>query len=310
MCEISKEYPLISIITPSFNQGRFIRETIESVLSQDYPAIEYIIIDGGSSDETLMILQEYGDRITWISEPDDGQADAVNKGVNLAHGEFIGWINSDDIYEPNIFSVVINTFKLHPDANVVYGDAWHISEYGKIIEKYPTERFNYSRLAETCYICQPAVFMSRQFFVDAGLLRKDLNLCMDYEFWIRLGRIGMFHYVPRVFASSRIYQTNKTFSRSDEVFQEVIPMVCGYYGYIPITWVYGYLENRNLKRLSVFSIDKLLITFIRMNRRCLSRALWYLLSLCLPYGIHGFQVPGIIIFAKKAIKQTDIRCFL
>src|SRR5690606_33014626 len=93
-------YPLVSVVTPSYNKGKFIKETIESVLSQDYPNIEYIVMDGGSTDETVDILKSYGDRIAWISEKDDGQADAVNKGIARARGEIIGWLNSDDTYLP------------------------------------------------------------------------------------------------------------------------------------------------------------------------------------------------------------------
>lgn len=304
---MSPKYPLISVITPSYNQGQFIRETIESVLSQDYPAIEYIVVDGGSSDGTVNILQEYGDRIIWISELDEGQADAVNKGVRLAKGEFIGWLNSDDIYEPGALSTVIETFQKNPDISVVYGEAWHITISGQIIARYPIESFNYRRLAETCYICQPAAFIRTNSFLEAGLLRTDLQLCMDYEFWIRLGHEKSFLYTSKVLASSRLYPENKTFSRTDEVFREVMTMVSQYYGYVPITWVYGYLQNRTRGKWSFQFPVQVLITFIRMNRSCVLGALQYCVTLFIPYRNNGRLTVDLISLIKKSRTMDDLR---
>src|SRR5262249_45936520 len=122
--------PTITVVTPSFNQARFITETIESVLSQDYPGLEYIVMDGGSTDGTQEILRRYGDRVRWVSEPDRGQADAVNKGVALAHGEIIGWLNSDDTYAPKALEKVARVFAGSDDLAVVYGDADHVREDG------------------------------------------------------------------------------------------------------------------------------------------------------------------------------------
>ena len=107
--------PTVSIVTPSFNQGRFIRETIESVLSQDYPAIEYMVIDGGSTDETVSILKSYGNRIFWISEPDSGQSDAINKGWKRATGEILTWLNSDDVYLPGAIAKAADYLQRHPN---------------------------------------------------------------------------------------------------------------------------------------------------------------------------------------------------
>lgn len=304
---MSPKYPLISVITPSYNQGQFIRETIESVLSQDYPAIEYIVVDGGSSDGTVNILQEYGDRIIWISELDEGQADAVNKGVRLAKGEFIGWLNSDDIYEPGALSTVIETFQKNPDISVVYGEAWHITNSGQIIARYPIEPFNYRRLAETCYICQPAAFIRTNSFLEAGLLRTDLHLCMDYEFWIRLGHKKSFLYTSNVLASSRLYPENKTFSRTDEVFREVMTMISQYYGYVPITWVYGYLQNRTRGKWSLQFPVQVIITFIRMNRSCVLGALHYCVTLFIPYRNNGRLAVDLISLIKKSRTMDDLR---
>ena len=131
--------PLVTVVTPSFNQGRFIRETIESVLSQDYPNLEYMVIDGGSTDDTLSILKSYQDRFAWVSEPDRGQAHAINKGWRCAKGEILAWLNSDDIYQPGAIRTAVEYFIHNQQVGMVYGEAYHVDESGQPIDRYPTE---------------------------------------------------------------------------------------------------------------------------------------------------------------------------
>src|SRR5271165_7650153 len=137
--------PSITVITPSFNQGSFIQRTIESVLSQGIVDLEYIVMDGGSEDQTIEILKSYGDRIKWKSEHDAGTGDAVNKGLTAANGRIIGWLNSDDIYYDGTLRIALNYFKENPEADVLYGDANHINDLDEIIEKYPTEPWSWER---------------------------------------------------------------------------------------------------------------------------------------------------------------------
>src|SRR5262249_42300420 len=149
---VRERWPSMTVVTPSFNQGRFIAETIESVLGQGYPRLEFIVIDGGSTDNTVEILKSYGDRLRWVSEPDDGQADAVNKGVALGSGEIVGWLNSDDTYAPGALQTIGRTFSTRSDLAVVYGDADHVLEDGTVHGPYPTEPFDLKRLAARCFI--------------------------------------------------------------------------------------------------------------------------------------------------------------
>src|ERR1700689_4417236 len=133
----------ISIITPSYNQGKYIERTIQSVLTQEMPGLEYLVIDGGSTDDTVRILKHHGDRFAWVSEKDRGHPDAINKGIARSTGPILGWLNSDDVYYPRALVNVLEFFDAHPDVDVVYGDANHIDEHDAVIEKYPTEPWNW-----------------------------------------------------------------------------------------------------------------------------------------------------------------------
>ena len=170
----------LTIVTPSYNQGKYIKRTIDSVLSQDIDDMEYIIVDGGSTDDTIDIIKSYGTQIVWKSEKDKGQTDAVNKGIRQATGDIIGWLNSDDIYFPHALKKVMQVFNDNPDVNVVYGNAQHIAEDDSYIEDYYTEPYNYERLKSICYICQPSVFFRKSVVDKYGYLDDTLNYCMDY----------------------------------------------------------------------------------------------------------------------------------
>lgn len=234
------DHPLVTVITPSYNQGEFIRETIESVLNQTYDNIEYIVMDGGSTDNTVEILKSYGDRIKWFSEKDGGQADAVNKGIRIANGEIIGWLNSDDTYYPDAIEKAVELLKLHPDADMIYGEGDYIDRDSKVTGRYETLAFDYQELAKQCPICQPAAFFTKEIVEKVGLLRADLQLCMDYELWMRIGAVGKILYTPDVLATSRMYEDNKTLSRRSEVYKECCQEVKRHYGYVPHRWLEGY----------------------------------------------------------------------
>jgi len=231
----------VSIVTPSFNQGQFIERTLQSVASQRGLDIEHVVFDGGSKDNTVEVLKNFSPRVRWVSKKDNGQTDAVNKGIRATDGEIIGWLNSDDIYYPNAVAQVVAFFKANPDIDVVYGMADHIDLEDHAFESYPSEPWNFERLKETCFICQPALFFRRRVIDQHGLLDESLNYCMDYDYWLRLGKAGVrFAYLEIKLAGSRLYADNKTLGARVKVHEEINNMFKKILGQVPDRWLLNY----------------------------------------------------------------------
>jgi len=236
--------PLVSVVTPCFNAARFIEETIASVLSQDYSRVEYIVMDGGSSDGTLDILRRYGDRLTWVSQKDRGAADAVNRGFHASHGEIFTYLNADDVYLSGAISAAVRAFGENPDASVIYGGGVWIDEAGERIRPYPVRDFDPALFARECFICQPASFLRREVFENAGGLDPDLQLTFDYELWMRLARVHSMQRIDQNLALSRMHRSNKSLGQRGGVFRETFRILKRHYGYIPFEWIYSYLCNQ------------------------------------------------------------------
>ena len=239
-----------SIVTPSYNQGHFIAATIESVLEQNYPALDYRVMDAGSQDCTVEILRSYGKELWWISEPDQGQSDAINKGFQQSRGEILAWLNADDLYCPGALGLVAREFETDPDLMVVYGDAYHIDSEGKVLDKYPSDRFNLESLALGCFICQPACFFRRRLFETVGGLDTRLHFALDLDLWIRFGITKKsnpswkFVYLPKLLAYSRMHQRNKTLANRALSLQDIIQVIERHFDIVPFNWVYALEEAR------------------------------------------------------------------
>jgi Glycosyl transferase family 2 len=232
--------PLVSIVTPSYNQGRYIEETIQSILSQSYPNLEYIVVDGGSNDNTVEILKKYEGHLTWISEKDRGQADAINKGFQMAKGEIMAWLNSDDTYLPGAVHHAVGYLEAHPEVGMLYGEGYHIDEDGELIERYYTEPFDYQRLGEVCFICQPTVFLRAEVIRTVGPLDITLDYCLDYDYWMRIAKHFRIGYLDKYLANTRLHLDTKTLSKRVEVHQETLQVVKRHYGQVPLRWINAY----------------------------------------------------------------------
>lgn len=262
--------PSISIITPSYNQGEFIERTIISVLSQSYKPIEYLVYDGGSNDRTISILRKWEDNLSWQSEPDDGQAAAVNKGLKSCRGEIIGWINSDDTYHEDALKNIAKAFKNNPEMDVIYGRAFHINEKDGKIDEYRTAHWDKNLLLHECFICQPALFFRRRILQKSGFLDEELYFCMDYEYWIRLAQSGCrFGFLNKRIANSRLYKENKTLFNRPAVHQEIVEMLKRETGWVSVHWIKAY--SSTIIRSNCKSTNRLKLTYRLIKRMIMTQ---------------------------------------
>ena len=222
--ELKPYLPLVSIVTPSFNQVRYLEATIQSVLSQSYPRLEYIIVDGGSTDGSVEIIRKYESKLAWwVSEKDQGQTDAINKGFAHAKGDFFAWLNSDDTYKPNALSSAVKFLQDHPEVGLAYGDANYINEDGRVIGRFPAAQTDLIRLTAVMFTSRNK---PRSFAPICGARSGRLILPFISR-WIMICGFGwrarsQVKYVPQTWANFRLHTSGKTISADDRCWPEML----------------------------------------------------------------------------------------
>ena len=236
---MSTGLPSISLVTPSLNQGKFIRATIESVLSQAYSDLDYRVQDGGSTDETMAVLKKYESRVPFGSEKDAGQADAINKGLSRATGEVLGYLNSDDVLRPGALAAVGEAFASDPDLVFVWGRASYLDEEGKTVSPYLAHPDAIERIADACFIAQPAAFFRRKVWEEVGPFDVALHHTMDYDYWLRIAArypASRMRFLDCELAGCRMHADAKTVAGWGRALDEIMDLVKRRTGYVSLWW--------------------------------------------------------------------------
>lgn len=268
-------WPRISIVTPSYNQGRFVEETIRSVLLQGYPDLEYIIIDGGSTDCSVEIIKKYEEWLTyWVSEPDRGQSDAINKGFQQASGQIYTWLNSDDYLLQEAVARIAEAHRASPVAGGWFGEALLVKDDGTVQIVYRPSRLDVEGLADwiKSHFLQPACFFSEKAWLKCGPLEEDLHYGMDFDLWLKISKEFFIEKVDSMLAAAHVHRDAKTQRNFGHMLAEIyiIQIRHGYEGFVIediSRWMNDYMEwNRKRNRLYRISRFPLLRPMVPMAR--------------------------------------------
>lgn len=249
----------ITIVIPSYNQGQFIGRTIDSILDQGFTDLELLVMDGGSTDETLQVLTSYGNRITWQSAPDRGQTQAINKGWKTAAGEILGWVNSDDQLLPGSLEKVNGYFEAHPETSWLYGDCRYIDSFDQPLGNYPAQPYDYGLLVKDLqnYIPQPTVFLRRSLVDAIGFLNEDLHYVMDLEYWLRIGLKYPAVYLNSPLACLRLHREAKSVSSYKRFSSELVTICEAFFARMDLP--------ESIQRLKLASLSKAYLLAADMN---------------------------------------------
>jgi glycosyltransferase involved in cell wall biosynthesis len=216
--------PLVSIVTPSFGQAKFLERTMQSVFAQTYSNLEYIVVDGGSRDHSKEIIEKLSAKLAWwVSEKDCGQTEAINKGFTHANGEILAWLNSDDTYQPNAISEAVEFLQDYPEVGLVYGDANFIDENNRVVGRFRARQTDLAGLRRGyVHIPQQASFFRADLWNKVGPLDESFFFAMDYDLWVRLAKTSQLKYIPRIWANFRLHEETKTISADERCWPEML----------------------------------------------------------------------------------------
>lgn len=218
--------PLVSVITPSYNQAAFLEATLRSVLEQDYPTLEYLVVDGASTDGSVEVIRRVESRLAWwVSEPDRGQAEAINKGFARARGEIVAWLNSDDVYLPGALRAVVRAFEEHPGAGLVFGDVLSIDAAGEPFNRMTFGPYGLEDLMCFRIISQPGVFLRRSVLEECGYLDPTYHYLLDHHLWLRVAQRAEMVYLPQPLAAARFHPQAKNVAQGTGFGREAFRIV-------------------------------------------------------------------------------------
>ncbi len=301
--------PRVTIITPSYNQADFLEETIQSVLSQEYPDLEYMIVDGGSKDGSVDIIRRYADRLAWwVSEKDRGQADAVNKGFARATGEIVGWVNSDDYFLPGAIHAAVAEMQAHPECGMVFGDVLSINKEGTPINIMRYGDWGLDDLMQFYMIGQPSVFMRRSVLEQAGYLDLEFDLLLDHHLWLKMAQIAPMRYTGQRWSAARYHAAAKNLSQTPKYGQDAYRLV---------EWISqqpGLAERyRRLRRRVMAGACRLDGHYLLNGKlygrslRAYLRSLWYYPPLALPETRRILFAAASLVVNLESLKENFLK---
>jgi GT2 family glycosyltransferase len=269
--QMNNKKPSVSVIVPNLNQGHFLEQALQSIISQADLDIRIALMDAGSSDGSMAIIKKYESHLTyWRSQPDNGQAAAINEGVHkLPQSDYVCWLNADDVFLENGLTKMVKYMEEHSGCVSVYSKAYITDVNNTILSNYPTEKFSINGLSHQCFICQPATLIRSKAWVDINGVDPAFHMCMDYDLWWRLHKRGEIGYLDDFTACSRDHEGTKTRNNKEKHFVESFKLLKRHIGFVPFHWCVSMIRETKLKKEIPFPrlISRMIAVYVYLVNR-------------------------------------------